>query len=406
MDAAIKTGLNVKNRAGGTIIDDFDNDGYLDVVSSGESLLDSMHYFKNNGDGTFSDLSEISGLQLLTGGINIIQTDYNNDGFKDIFVCRRGKTKKAIEPNSLLRNNGDGTFTDVTEESGLLSFYPSQSATWADFNNDGWLDIYIGNQAEHLENIPSELYINNKNGTFTEVSKKANAVVIAFVKGVTSGDFDNDGLKDIFVSCQDGKKVLLKNTGTKDGIPVFADVTRKAGIIDNDGTAGTWFWDYDNDGWLDILIASKKFLGLPTAYFAAEALGRTVPAHDGKLFLYHNNHDGTFEEASKKMGLDRVVVAMGSNFGDIDNDGYLDFYLGTGNLDFSVLVPNKLFRNNGGKSFTDITNSARVGNLQKGHGVSIADIDNDGDQDIYTDLGGAYKADAYESSLYLNPRSD
>ncbi len=94
---------------------------------------------------------------------------------------------------------------------------------------------------------------------------------------------------------------------------------------------------------------------------------------------------------------------MGANFGDIDNDGYLDFYLGTGNLDFTVLIPNKLFRNNNGKSFTDITTSARVGNLQKGHGVSIADLDNDGDQDIYTDMGGAYKGDAYQNSLYLNP---
>lgn len=403
VDAAMKTGLNVRNRAGGTIVDDFDNDGYLDVICSGQGLHESMHYFKNNGDGTFSDLTETSGLKLITGGINIMQTDYNNDGFKDVFVTRRGKTKFATEPNSLLRNNGNGTFTDVTEESGLLSFYPSQSATWADFNNDGWLDVFIGNQAEGLEDIPCELYINNKNGTFTEVAAKANAKIKAFVKGVTSGDFDNDGLTDLFISSQNGIKMLLKNTGIKDGIPIFTDIAMKAGITNTDGTGGTWFWDYDNDGWMDIMIFSKKNTGSPTSYFAAEALGKPLPDYDGKLLLYRNKHDGTFEEVAKKVGLNKVVIAMGNNFGDIDNDGYLDFYLGTGNLDFSALVPNKLFKNVEGKYFTDVTNSARVGNLQKGHGVSFADMDNDGDEDIYNDLGGAYKADVFESSLYLNP---
>jgi hypothetical protein len=125
--------------------------------------------------------------------------------------------------------------------------------------------------------------------------------------------------------------------------------------------------------------------------------------HSGKQFLFRNKRDGTFEEVSEKVGLNKVAFAMGSNFGDIDNDGFLDIYLGTGNPQYQSLVPNKMFRNINGEKFMDITNEARVGNLQKGHGVSFADLDNDGDADIYVEMGGAYGGDAYQNSLYINP---
>ena len=129
----------------------------------------------------------------------------------------------------------------------------------------------------------------------------------------------------------------------------------------------------------------------------------TAVNNAGKVFLFRNNHDGTFEDVSAKVGLNKIAFAMGSNFGDIDNDGYLDFYLGTGNPQLKSAVPNKLFKNMNGKSFLDVTTSARVGNLQKGHGVSFVDLNNDGNEDIYIKMGGAYKGDAYENSLYLNP---
>ncbi|MGN6531617.1 MAG: FG-GAP-like repeat-containing protein, partial [Ginsengibacter sp.] len=146
-DVAANFGLNYKCMAGGTIVDDFNNDSYPDIVVSGWSLTEPMRYYRNNGNGTFTDISDSSGLGHLTGGLYIVQTDYNNDGFKDIFVLRGGwKGKFGKTPNSLLRNNGDGTFTDVTKESGLLSFHPTQTATWADFNNAGWLDVFIGNE--------------------------------------------------------------------------------------------------------------------------------------------------------------------------------------------------------------------------------------------------------------------
>lgn len=404
-DAAINTGLNRNNLAGGSIIDDFNNDNYLDLVTSSWSLNEGMHYCRNNGNGTFTNVSDSSGLSEFTGGLNIMQTDYNNDGLKDIFVLRGAwKGPYGKEPNSLLRNNGDGTFTDVTRKSGLLSFHPTQTATWNDFNNDGWLDVFIGNESASLSDLnSSELYMNNKDGTFTETAMQSNVVINDFVKGVTSGDYDNDGWPDIFVSILGEQKVLLRNEGIKNGVVHFKNVTEQAGLgICRTRTFPTCFFDYDNDGWLDILICSYEFGGSLASYAAAEALHYKV-GNSGKQFLFRNKHDGTFEDVTDKVGLNKIAFAMGMNFGDIDNDGFPDIYMGTGNPLYQSLVPNKLFKNVNGQYFIDATSSARVGNLQKGHGVSFADLDNDGDHDIYIDMGGAYKGDAYQNSLYINP---
>ncbi|HVU94298.1 MAG TPA: FG-GAP-like repeat-containing protein [Puia sp.] len=404
-NVAMNIGVNYKCIAGGSIVDDFNNDGYDDIVLSSWSLTEPMRYYRNNADGTFTDVSDSSGLGYLTGGLNIIQTDYNNDGYKDIFVLRGGwKGKFGKNPNSLLRNNGDGTFTDVTKASGLLSFHPSQTATWADFNKDGWLDCFIGNETTPNEDPhPCQLFINNKNGTFTDVAAKAGCAITQFVKGVTSADYDNDGLPDIFLSTLNGNKILLRNESTRNGPIKFKDVSEQAGLTHNlTRTFPTWFWDYDNDGWPDILVCGYEFTQSLSYYAAAEAT-QTPIGNAGKVFLFRNNHDGTFEEVSQKVGLNSIAFAMGANFGDIDNDGYLDFYLGTGNPQLKSAVPNKLFKNLQGQRFLDVTTSARVGNIQKGHGVSFADLDNDGNQDIYIKMGGAYTGDAFENSLYLNP---
>jgi tetratricopeptide (TPR) repeat protein len=408
VDVAANVGLNINNQAGGSIVDDFNNDGYDDIITSSWSLKEPMHYCRNNGNGTFTDISDSSWLGSITGGLNIMQTDYNNDGFKDIFVLRGAwKGTFGNEPNSLLRNNGDGTFTDVTKASGLFSLHPTQAATWADFNNDGWLDVFIGNESifgAEERNI-SELYINNKNGTFTEQAAIADCNIRDFVKGVTSGDYNNDGKADIFISTMTGQKYLFKNETVKGGPVKFKEVTRMAGLInDETRTFPGWFFDYNNDGWLDILVCGYEFKQSLAYYAAAEATqSNAVEGNSGKVIVYRNKQDGSFEDVSDEVGLKNIAFAMGSNFGDIDNDGYLDFYLGTGNPSFKSLVPNKLFRNIQGTKFMDVTTSARVGNLQKGHGVSFADLDNDGDEDIYIEMGGAYSGDAYENSLYLNP---
>jgi hypothetical protein len=409
VDVAEGLGVNINGRAGGVITDDFNNDGYIDIITSGWDLEDPMHYFQNNRNGTFSNVTEKSGLTGITGGLNIQQTDYNNDGNIDIFVLRGAWLTGGFgnQPSSLLRNNGDGTFTDVTTESGLLYYHPTQAATWADFNNDGWLDVFIG-----TENLPvmdaggmheCMLYLNNQNGTFTNVAALAHCNLDGYVKGATSADYDKDGRQDIFLSTMDGKKHLLKNITKPGGMVDFEETTATAGLANNkERSFTTWFFDFDNDGWQDIVVADYNFNTSLGYYSAAGALGQPVPLA-GNIFLYHNNHNGKFTDVTVKTGLDKVVYSMGGNFGDIDNDGYLDMYFGTGNPDFKSLVPNKLFRNIGGKRFADVTTSSRLGNLQKGHGVAFADFRNTGVQDIYAEMGGAYKGDSYTSSLYLNP---
>jgi hypothetical protein len=198
--------------------------------------------------------------------------------------------------------------------------------------------------------------------------------------------------------------MLLKNKGVRSRIPQFEDATHAAGLDrEMTFTFPTWFWDYDNDGWPDIFICGYRFQGSLAVSAAAEALNKPLPPNTSKMYLYRNNHDGTFTDVSAAMGLDKPVFAMGANFGDLDNDGWLDMYLGTGNPDFASLVPNRMFKNIGGRQFADVTTSGRVGNLQKGHGVAFADVDNDGDQDIFVEIGGALKGDAYYNSLYVNP---
>jgi len=404
IDIAANLGLDLNTMAGGSIADDFDNDGYLDLMISTMYIDGQLRYFRNNGDGSFTDLSQRSGIKDIAGGLNMVQADFNNDGFKDFFVLRGGWQKSfGDEPNSLIRNNGDGTFSDITIPSGLLSFHPTQTATWNDFDNDGFLDLFIGNESEGFNVHSSELYLNNGDETFREVAALSKCDLRLYVKGVTSGDYDNDGWVDIFASTMSGQRVLLKNKGKVNGQLHFEDVTRSAGLSEQkNNTFPTWFWDYDNDGWLDIFACdytSDKSLGV---YAASEKLGIEAGMPD-KMLLYHNNKNGTFSNVANQSGLTTNVFAMGSNFGDINNDGFLDMYLGTGNPSYQSLVPNKMFLNKEGKTFAEVTAAARVGHLQKGHGVSFADLDNDGDQDIYIKMGGAYPGDAYQSALFMNP---
>ena len=402
LDVAVNVGIKGRNMSGGVIVDDFNNDNYLDIVTSDWSLDGVMHYYQNDKNGKYLDYSKKSNLGLFKGGLSMIQADYDNDGDTDIFVLRGAWMRKyGRQPNSLLRNNGDGTFTDVTIKSGLYSEFPTQAGTWNDFNNDGYLDLFIGNESSD-ESYPSELYLNNQDGTFKNVAKAAKCDVVAYIKGVTAADYDNDGDIDLFLSGMNKRKILLKNTGLKNGIPQFTDVTDKAGLAGiKVMTFPTWFWDYDNDGWQDIFVCGYQYSGSIAGEIAMEALN--IPNESSKMYLYHNNHDGTFSDVSKESGLHKTVFAMGSNFGDIDNDGFLDMYLGTGNPDYKSLSPNRLFRNMGNGKFADVTVSARVGNLQKGHAVAINDLDNDGDNDIFIEVGGAYLGDSFSNSLYMNP---
>ena len=407
-DVAGSVGLDVDDLAGGSIVDDFDLDGYLDVMASSQGLSSQIRYFRNEADGTFTERTDEAGLTGLFGGLNIVQTDYNNDGYPDALVLRGGWMGAAGHyPNSLLRNDGDGTFTDVTEEAGMLSFHPKQTAVWLDYDGDGWLDVFIGNETTAGDPNPCELFHNNRDGTFTECAQPSGVTTMDFVKGVTSGDFNNDGRPDLYASVKNGPNRLYRNDGPS-GVAAdaagpcggwrFTDVAAAAGVVEPLHSFPTWFWDYDNDGWEDLFVSGY---GIKSSDIPADVLG--IPHNGERPRLYRNNHDGTFADVTKEAGLWRMLLAMGSNFGDLDNDGWLDFYVGTGDPDLGNLLPNRAFRNDQGRRFQDVTTSGGLGHLQKGHGVSFADLDNDGDQDIYQVVGGAFEADHFRNALFENP---
>lgn len=405
-DRAPNAGLDVNDYAGGTITEDFDGDGDLDVMMSDWAPRGPMHYFINNGDGTFSDRTTEAGLAGLKSGLHIVQGDYNNDGLPDLLVLRGGwQFAQGCHPDSLLRNDGDNHFTDVTDEAGLLTFAPNQTASWLDYNGDGWLDLYFGYESFGDNQYPCKLFRNNRNGTFTECANEAGVANVGFVKGVTSADFNNDGRPDLYLSRRGQPNVLYRNDGPREAAGgknsawKFTDVSDAAGVTEPILSFPTWFFDFDNDGWEDIFVSGYDIKNVGDVL--ADYLGGSNKAE--KARLYRNNRDGTFADVSKEAKLYRVLHAMGSNFGDLDNDGWLDMYLGTGDPDLGNLMPNRAFRNAGGKFFQDVTTSGGFGHLQKGHGVSFADLDHDGDQDIYHSVGGAYEGDAYRNALFENP---
>ena len=387
-DVAPRAGLGAVNyEVGGLIVDDFDNDGRFDIVTSNWDFCAPMHFFHNNGDGTFSDRSAQSGLAAQLGGNNITQTDYNNDGALDILVLRGGW--ETAMRKSLLRNNGNGTFTDVTVEAGLGEPTTTEFGVWVDINNDGFLDLYVGN-----ENEPNQLFLNNGNGTFKDISKSSGTNLSLLTKAVVAADYDNDGYADLFVSNYRGDSALLHNNHDN----TFTDVAAQAGVQASGHGFAAWFFDYDNDGQPDLLASSyamsidesvRTYLGLPH--------------NSPTMKLYRNLGNGTFRDVTKETELDKVFMPMGANFGDVDNDGYPDVRFGTGELSFATLLPNVLLHNKGGKKFVDITTSSGTGELHKGHGVAFADMDNDGDEDLLEVIGGGVPGDSHTFRLFENP---
>jgi hypothetical protein len=403
-DIAASAGLDIMSHAGGAIVEDFDGDGLLDVMVTSSGPLDQMHLFHNNGNGTFSDVTKQTGLEGETGGLNLVLTDYNNDGHPDVLVLRGGWWgKQGCYPMSLLRNNGNGTFDDVTEAAGLLSLHPTQTAAWADFDNDGWLDLFVGHESKPDDPHPSQLFHNNHDGTFTEIGAASGLSELGFVKGAAWGDYNNDGRPDLYISVMYGRNRLFRNDGPAPGVTAvqkwrFTDVTAAAGVAEQKNSFATWFFDYDNDGWPDIFVG-----GYSSAPGDVGAFEAGLPVHAETPRLYHNNHDGTFTDVSKAAHLDRAILPMGANFGDLDNDGWLDVYLGTGDSEYQSLLPNRMFRNRDGKTFGDITTAGGFGHLQKGHAIAFADLENTGFEDVFEEMGGALPGDIYQSTLYHNP---
>ena len=189
-DVAPNVGIHVVALSGGIVADDFDHDGFIDLMMSSWGLRDQLRLFRSTGTGTFVERTDEAGLTGLTSGLNLCHADYDNDGWADVLVLRGAWLDEfGAHPNSLLRNNGDGTFSDVTRESGLLSYHPTQTAVWLDYDNDGWLDLFIGNESSRKHVHKCELYHNNRDGTFTDVASQVGLDHVGFVKGVTAGEF-------------------------------------------------------------------------------------------------------------------------------------------------------------------------------------------------------------------------
>jgi hypothetical protein len=388
VDVAAASGVRSFSMAGGVVVDDFDNDGRMDILTSNADHCGSLQLFRRAENGMFVDRTAAAGLSGQLGGLNLNHADYNNDRCVDALVMRGGW--ELGQRRSLLRNNCDGTFTDVTAAAGLLTpVTSSQTAVWADVDNDGRVDLFIGN-----EDAPAQLFHNRGDGTFADIAGPAGVQRSAFTKGVTAGDFDNDGFVDLYVSNFRGANFLYRNNGNR----TFTDVAATAGVRGADRGFAAWFFDYDNDGWQD-LFATSYFVSIDET--ARSYLG--LPLNGSTMKLYRNLGNGRFGDVTRSAGLAKSLMTMGSNFGDIDNDGFLDIYLGTGSPSYVSLVPSMLLRNRGGESFADVTVSSGTGEMHKGHGVAFADLDGDGDEELVFKVGGATPGDAHAFRLFENP---
>ena len=403
-DRAPELGLDTLGLSGGLCVEDFDGDGDLDILASSWAIRDQVRYFENAGDGSFPERTSEVGLEGITGGLNMVHADCDNDGDVDVFVLRGAwlgyppATDGGHHPNSLLVNVAGKRFVDGTQEAGLLSLHPTQTATWGDVDGDGQLDLFVGNESFGKNVNPAELFVNQGARRFTDEAAARGADVRGMLKSVVFGDPDNDGDLDLHVSRLTDTNLFLRN---EDGR--FVDATAAVGLGEPRRSFPGWWFDYDNDGWQDLFVSGYGAgAKLGTAgTIAADYLG--LPHKGETPRLYHNRGDGTFTDVTVAAGLDDVVFTMGSNFGDLDNDGWLDFYLGTGDPDYRSIVPNRMYRGARGEYFEDVTSSGGFGHLQKGHGVAFCDLDEDGDQDVFEVMGGALAGDVFMNALFENP---
>ena len=379
---------------------DYDNDGWMDIylVNSGKCDFFTPNpplrnaLYKNNRDGTFTDVTEKASVAAGGYGQGVAVGDYDGDGFPDIYVTQYGRS-------ILYHNNGDGTFTDVTEKAGVTAPGWASSAVWFDYDNDGLLDLFVGQFVEFSKELnkpcgihedgrlhycipkvyspmPSCLFHNNGDGTFTDVSKESGiAAHPGKVWGVVATDINNDGLMDLWVSNDTVPNFLFANRGKGK----FEEVATTAGVAYSDaGRArsgmGVDSADFGNDGWMGLFVANL----------------------DREMFsIYKNNHDETFDDLALPTGIGKATKFMsgwGLKFFDYDNDGNLDLLLANGNPDDLISTlhgevtyeePLLLFHNNG-KFFENV--SAQSGPLFSRHmssrGLAIGDFDNDGAVDV------------------------
>jgi tetratricopeptide (TPR) repeat protein len=387
-DIAERIGLDKTSGGRGTAIFDYDNDGYLDILMAASH--GGCNLYHNNGDGTFTDVSIGSGWDGCVNAFALNVGDYDNDGNPDVFVSRLGFYAGDCQ---LYHNNGDGTFTDVTKQAGLEVWGPCFTTSWIDYDNDGRLDLFIPNNLGGLfeRKTPNRLFHNNGDGTFTDVTEASGLSTIWPTTSGAWGDYDNNGWPDLFLSNGLGRSQLFRNNG--DG--TFTEVTKEAGIDALVFGSPAFWWDYDNDGWLD--IGQFSWSNHEDVIYTWEH-GEGPP--DGHpMCVYHNNRDGTFTEVGRELGLSGCFGTMSGNVADLNNDGYVDIVFGNGSPKMDRLEPLAVFQSDG-KKFHNITFSAGLPFLGKSHGTNIGDLFGDGRMSILVGAGGVYPADLLTANVY------
>jgi hypothetical protein len=399
-------GVNLYGTGRGVAVEEFQKDGYLDIVTGGG--FEEVHYFKNVRGERFEDITEQVGLAGVKQPFMITAADYDNDGWQDLFICR------PFGRYQLFHNNGDGTFTDVTASSGLLDVLGDAeiAATWVpawgDVNNDGYLDLFLAQWGMKLPwvrgvmakpRMDSKLLI-NKNGRFVDGTKEyglSEIVEDQYFIGAAFGDYDNDGYPDLFLSSPTrNTSVLLRN--------VLGRRFERTDLIRRpEGGFVAAFVDIDHDGRLDIFQAG--FADATTSVEMAVFGDHLDKYRSGHSTIFLQSDTGAFVERSDIF--DMPMGTMGASFGDINNDGAYDFYLGTGDPEGWFILPNLMYigQTEGTRCVPRMRNVSMTngfGSIQKGHGIVFFDFDNDGRQDIFCSLGGMWPADRWPSQLFVN----
>lgn len=399
-DIAPQLGIQRRDGNGTCAWGDYDGDGDLDLFLAGSGRFVAL--YRNEG-GKFGDATEEAGLARVPSGYSLNLVDYDNDGRLDLYVSLNGWS--GPYPNLLLRNVGGGKFQDVSRQAGVADPGSGFVSLWGDLDNDGRLDLVVANGVLKDGSVP-QIYRNNGDGAFTNVTRRAGldeppdwgAI------GIALGDYDRDGDLDLFINgLGKAPNRLYRNNGDF----TFTDVADRAGVVQppHNGFVA-FFFDYNNDGWPDLLTTSlapwDAVLQALTRQFSVPS---AAAVHPDSPRLFRNNRDGTFTDVTFSARLFYPTGTMGAGVADLDNDGFVDIYLGTGDPSLSRLEPNRLFRNNGDGTFTDLTFFAGVARPgKKGHGVCFVDFDEDGDLDVYAQQGGHYPGDEAENVFYRNER--
>ncbi len=402
-DVAARIGLDKISGGRGSAVFDATGDGRLDVVFAGAHA--GCGLYRNDGVGkgglvSFSDVSTGSGLDRCVYAFALAAGDYDNDGRTDLYISSLGFYNGQ---GRLMRNNGAGkggtvTFTDVTAEAGLETWGPGFTATWVDYDGDGFLDLYLANNLGGFfdRKTPNRLCHNNGDGTFTDVTAAAGLETRWTSIGAAWGDFSNNGRPDLFVSCL-GRAQLYRNNGAgTDGLVTFSEVGREAGIDAPANGSVALVCDVDDDGWLDVVQFTYS---RPDDAIHTLRHGRG-PRGGSPLRVFRNNRDGTFTDVAGDLGITGCWGTMSANAGDFNNDGHLDFFLGNGDPAMDRSEASVLLANDGRGTFRNVSFTAGLPFTGKGHGVNLADLAGDGRLHLIVASGGLYPGDLQANSVY------